>query len=65
MKFCPKCKKDYLIFCNFCRCCGGKLKEKRELQCPKCKDRVFGKFCETCGLKFDNKSKLDKIDIVK
>lgn len=55
MKFCSKCKKEYLELHNFCRDCGSKLKNKKEPECPKFNYPVFGKFCSECGHKFDEK----------
>lgn len=55
MKFCPKCKKDYLTSELFCCDCGVELKKRREPRCPKCKTMVWGRFCSKCGLEFDEK----------
>jgi len=68
MKFCPKCKKDYSNFSNFCYSCGGELKNKREPKCPKCKISMFnakmeynfarisgmGVICKNCGCEISN-----------
>jgi len=63
MKFCPKCKKEHLIFhSKFCCDCGSKLKNIKDPECPHCKSMIFGKFCGKCGLKF-NKILLKKAKI--